>query len=382
MTMQLHWTRALVATLMGCSLSLGLFAAGDAQAQATQAAPAATVGAAPEIKPDDTNAQRAKSQPGNNAPMWRDVRGSGDKPGVTTLPGLEKGVLIQAATRYPGTDYTTAGEAWRQIRNRFIIPYGGSLILISLLAVALFYFTKGPIGGHVANTGRKIERFTPFERAAHWTNAIAWVVLAVSGIVMAFGKFFLLPIIGGTLFGYLTYILKTMHNLVGPLFAVSLLIVIFTFARDNLPRAGDLKWLFKLGGMLSSDHSVPSHRFNAGEKVLMWLGVVVVGLTCVASGLVLDKLIPWIPDTRANMQVAAIVHGVSTLIMIAFFIGHIYMGTVGTRDAYQAMRTGYVDEGWAQEHHRLWADDVRAGKIPAQRSVVPGVEATTTLSTR
>ena len=55
-----------------------------------------------------------------------------------------------------------------------------------------------------ADTGRLIERFTHFERAAHWTNAITFVVLAVSGAVMAFGKFFLLPIIGGTLFGWLT----------------------------------------------------------------------------------------------------------------------------------------------------------------------------------
>jgi formate dehydrogenase subunit gamma len=54
-----------------------------------------------------------------------------------------------------------------------------------------------------------IERFTPLERAAHWTNASAFVVLAVSGIVMAFGKFFLLPVLGATLFGWLTYALKT-----------------------------------------------------------------------------------------------------------------------------------------------------------------------------
>jgi len=32
------------------------------------------------------------------------------------------------------------------------------------------------------------------------------------------------------------------------------------------------------------------------------------------------------------------------------------------------MKTGYVDEGWAEEHHRLWAEDIQAGKIPAQRS--------------
>jgi formate dehydrogenase subunit gamma len=95
----------------------------------------------------------------------------------------------------------------------------------------------------VPDTGRKIERFTPFERAAHWSNAIAFVVLAVSGIVMAFGKFFLLPVMGATLFGWLSYALKTVHNFAGPLFAVSLLVVFFTFVRDNLPAKGDLHWL-------------------------------------------------------------------------------------------------------------------------------------------
>jgi formate dehydrogenase subunit gamma len=32
------------------------------------------------------------------------------------------------------------------------------------------------------------------------------------------------------------------------------------------------------------------------------------------------------------------------------------------------MRTGYVDEAWAREHHQYWAEDIRAGKIPVQRS--------------
>ena len=44
------------------------------------------------------------------------------------------------------------------------------------------------------------------------------------------------------------------------------------------------------------------------------------------------------------------------------------MGTLGMKGAFSAMRTGYVDEAWAREHHAYWAEDIRAGKIPAQRS--------------
>lgn len=320
--------------------------------------------------PDESNAQRAKSQPGNNAPFWRGVRESGNVPGFTTLPDNEGATLIQHFTRYPGSDFTTAGEAWRQVRNRWIVPYGGALLAIVVLAVALFYWRKGTLGHAENAANRHIERFTPFERAAHWTNAAAFVVLVISGIVMAFGKYFLLPIFGATLFGWLSYALKTAHNFAGPLFAVSVVIVFITFVKDNMPRAGDGAWLRKGGGMLSGQE-VPSHRFNAGEKVVFWLGVFGLGAIVVGSGLVLDKLIPGLTYARADMQIASMIHAVAAVLMMCMFIGHIYLGTIGTRGTFRAMRDGYVDEAWAQEHHALWADDVRAGKISARRSASP-----------
>ena len=356
------------------ALVLGLASAG---AWAQQTAPA-TAGVQSanifEVAPDaatdpnyanQSNAERAKVQPGNNAPMWRAV-GQGST-GVTNFPYAEYGTLIQPFVQYPGSRLTNAGEAWRQVRNHWLIPYGGSLLLIVLVAIGLFYWRKGTLQLHGAETGRKIERFTPFERAAHWANAIAFVSLAVSGIVMAFGKFFILPVIGSTLFGWLTYALKNLHNFMGPLFAVSLVVVILTFVRDNLPAKEDITWLLKGGGLLGS-HEVPSHRFNAGEKVLFWGGVFLFGLIVVGSGLVLDKLVPGLAYFRSDMQVAHMIHAAAAIVMMAMFMGHIYMGTVGMSGAYQAMKTGYVDETWAKEHHELWHDDIQAGKIPAQRS--------------
>lgn len=347
----------------------GLAAAQAAPAASAPAVTAATEG--PATAADETNAERAKSQPYNNAPFWRAVRESGKEAGTTSLPGIEKGVLIQEFVQYPGTKFTTAGEAWREVRNRWIIPYGGGLLLIVLLAIALFYKAKGAIDVHGAETGRKIERFTYFERAAHWTNAVTFVILALSGAVMAFGKFVLLPLVGGTLFGWLTYSLKTLHNFAGPVFAVSLVVVFVTFIRDNFPSKVDLVWLKKGGGLFNGEH-VPSHRFNAGEKIVFWGGVFFLGAIVVGSGLVLDKLIPGLAYTRGDMQIAHMIHGVSTILMMAMFLGHIYLGTLGMKGAYGAMRTGYVDETWAREHHELWHDDIRAGKIPAQRSAPGG----------
>ncbi len=373
------WTGWLAAGLLGLA-SVGALA---------QSAPAPAVAGVQsanifEIAPDaakdpnyseQTNAERAKVQPGNNAPMWRAV-GQGAT-GVTNFPYAEYGTLIQPFVQYPGSRLTNAGEAWRQVRNHWLIPYGGSLLLIVLLAIGLFYWRKGTLQLHGAETGRQIERFTAFERAAHWANAFAFVALAVSGIVMAFGKFFILPVIGTTLFGWLTYVLKNLHNFVGPLFAVSLLVVIFTFVKDNLPAKEDITWLLKGGGLLGA-HEVPSHRFNAGEKVLFWGGVFLFGLIVVGSGLVLDKLVPGLAYFRSDMQIAHMIHLSAAVVMMAMFMGHIYMGTIGMSGAYKAMKTGYVDETWAKEHHELWYDDIKAGKIPAQRSATgPGAAAPT-----
>ena len=358
------------------ALLLGL----SAQAQ-DKAAPAVQSANIMDVKPDaaqqpgyaeQTNGERAKMQPGNNAPMWRAV-GSGVT-GYSSLPlsqAPEAGNLIQGFVQYPGSNLTNAGEAWRQVRNNWIIPYGGSLLFIVALAIAIFYWRKGMIRLHGAPTGRQIERFTPFERSAHWSNAIAFVVLAVSGLVMAFGKFILQPVIGDTLFGWLTYALKNAHNFAGPLFAVSLVVVFFTFVKDNMPAKGDLVWLLKGGGILSGKE-VPSHRFNAGEKIVFWGGVFFLGAIVVASGLMLDKLIPGLIYERSTMQMANMVHGVATVLMMAMFMGHIYIGTIGMEGAYDAMRTGYVDETWAKEHHELWHADIQAGKIPAHRSPESG----------
>jgi formate dehydrogenase subunit gamma len=297
----------------------------------------------------ETQQQRAQSQPYNNAPVWREVRSGKEE--YTSIKGRETGVLVQ-----------TYGETWRQLKNGWITPIVGWLIAAVVVVIGAFYKWRGSIRVRGDPTGRLIERFTPFERYTHWVVAISFVILGISGLVMMVGKYVLLPVIGYTLFAWLAQLSKHLHNFVGPVFIVSLLMFIVMFVKDNLPRLYDIKWFANLGGMISGEH-VPSGRFNAGEKVWFWIGVVVLSLIVSASGLVL--LFPNFDQVRAVMIEANVVHAVAAGAVMAISLGHIYLGTIGLEGAYEAMRNGYVDETWAREHHEYWYKDVKSGKVKA-----------------
>lgn len=292
--------------------------------------------------------QRQTTQPGNNSPVWRDVR-KGENPYQTTqVRGIETNILVQPA-----------GETWRQIRNGQVTLYGGIILIAVLLVVFGYYRWKGALKLRDKPTGRFIERFSDWERIVHWSTAISFVILAVSGIVLLFGKYLILPIFGYSVFSWIAILGKNLHNFVGPLFVLCLLAMIVTYVKDNLWRAVDINWFKKAGGLFNGEH-VPSGRFNAGEKVWFWFGVILLGLVSSVSGLVLD--FPNFDQTRSVMQWANVVHAVSAVLFIAMALSHIYLGTIGAEGAYESMRLGLVDEMWAKEHHEIWYEEVKAGK--------------------
>ena len=330
------------------------------------ALPAAAQAPAP-ADPIKDQQKRTVDQPGNNAPVWREVKSG--QPNSTSAPGREAGVLVQQQARFPGQDgMTTAGEAWRKFRNGPITFYGGWLVVVVAAIIAAIYFTLGPIKLHDKPSGRMIERFSLTERWAHWVMAISFCVLGVSGLIIIFGKHVLLPVIGYTLFAWLSSLAKNLHNFVAPLFIVSLLVFIVIYVKDNLPEKGDLAW-FAQGWKIFKGEHMPSGRFNAGEKAWFWGGVVVLSLIISASGLVL--LFPNFDQVRATMQQASVVHAVAALLVIAAGLGHIYMGTIGMEGAYGNMRDGVTDETWAKEHHENWYNDVKSGKVAAKSGAVP-----------
>lgn len=309
--------------------------------QASAAEPAAPMQDAKAVA-----AQAQATPPHNASATWREVRSGAE--GFTTVKGTETGVLV-----------SSQGNTWRAIRNGLITPYGGAAVILVAAAIFLFYARKGEIKLQHPRTGRKVARFTPNERRAHWVVAISFVCLAFSGIVLLFGKHILLWLLGYTLFAWLAGFSKNLHIIAGFFFLLGVIPLFAMFFKDNLWHKSDAEWIRKAGGLASGEH-VPSRRFNFGEKVWFWAGLCFFGLIMIVSGLALT--FPNLFDTRAAMQYAQIVHATSACLVIAMSLGHIYMGTIGMEGSFEAMKTGEVDESWAKEHHEIWYQEEVAGK--------------------
>ena len=350
-------------------LVLSFVLAGAAIGQPTTAQRQSATPQQDPVSPDQqTQQERQVTQPGNNAPVWRDVQSG--KPSFTSIPGRETNILIQPQARFPGQEHrSTAGEAWRQFRNGPVTFYGGWLVLLACLAIGGLYFAKGPVKLHDKPTGRLIPRFNSVEQIVHWATAISFCVLGISGLIMLFGKYILLPVIGYTLFAWLTALGKNLHNFVAPFFIVSVLAMVVIFIRDNLPKAYDWMWFSKTWAFFARGEHIPSGRFNAGEKAWFWLGVIGLSIAVSWSGVIL--LFPNFDQTRAVMQDAWIWHASAALLYIAIALGHIYMGTIGVEGAYGNMRTGYTDETWAKEHHEYWYNEVKSGRPESAGGAVP-----------
>lgn len=294
--------------------------------------------------------EQQRNQPLNNSPFWGAAAQGVE--GYTTVQGRETGVLINKS-----------GETWRLIRNERIIQIGGWAVALGFLGVIAMYLIKGPIKLPEARTGKLIERFTSAERLAHWTMAFTFVALALTGLLLMFGKYVLAPVFGMSVFAWFASISMVIHNFIGPLFAVSVVVFFIMYVKDNMPEKADIEWLKKGGGLFGH---APAGRFNMGEKVWFWGGVTVLGVVVSVTGLILD--FPNFDQDRLTMQQAHVFHASAALLFIVMSMGHIYIGSIGMEGALEAMRDGYVDETWAKAHHELWYDDVKAGKVPAVRS--------------
>jgi len=259
-----------------------------------------------------------------------------------------------------------AGRRWETYHEVYSHWIAGIAILGILLLLTTFYLWRGTLHFKGGRSGRKMLRFTAFERFVHWMTTVSFFVLALTGLNIAFGKKILLPLIGPDVFSTWTQAAKFAHNFIGFPFTIGVVLMFLVWVANNLPTRVDFEWMKRGGGMFGGEEP-PALRFNAGEKLIFWI---VVGGGGAAAGTGYILLFPFYGTGIAGMQTAQIIHSVVGMLYIAAILVHIYMGTLGTEGAFEGMWTGEVDVNWAKSHHSLWYKEQMAGG-ETTRSDVP-----------
>lgn len=302
----------------------------------------------------------------SDSEMWRKVRQGVS--GQVSIPDQNASLLVQSE-----------GDNWRNFRNGPLVTYGAYAMLGFVGLIVLFYLFRGKIRVDHGMSGQTITRFVSIERLAHWTLAISFIVLALTGLNILYGRYVLIPLFGAETFASVTATGKWLHNKVGFAFMLGLVMIILLWLRENIPNRHDLIWLAKGGGLFVKGVHPPSRKFNAGQKIIFWT-TVLGGISISLSGIAL--LFPYetnmfaktfgvvnsifgtsLPETLApihEMQLQTLWHSIMAMFLICVIVGHIYIGSIGMQGAFDAMGSGEVDINWAKEHHNLWVEEVMA----------------------
>lgn len=271
--------------------------------------------------------------------------------GITSVSGPVRDVFQQPE-----------GRDWRSFHNNPMTYGGGIYILGITFLVALFLAWRGRVPIAEGYSGQTIERFSYFERANHWLTATSFLIMAVTGLIILYGRYLIQPWLGAQAFGDLSLASAWIHMAFVIPFIAGVIAMAIMWAWENLPSRLDIEWLKRFGGFLRNDgHNPPARRFNAGQKIVFW-GVVLGAAGLLLSGLTL--MFPFFWAGYGGMQWAQVIHAIIGLLMIGLIIGHIYIGTVGMEGAIDAMWGGQVDRNWLKEHHSLWYRELEGPEPP------------------
>ncbi len=275
--------------------------------------------------------------------LWRDVRQRNSAmEGSSQIRSVDSNILINPQ-----------GDEWARFRVGTLVKFASITLLVIVVFLLLHYTIGGKIKIEGGRSGNMLPRFSDFERVVHWTLAIIFLFLAITGLMLLFGRSVMIPLLGHELFSLLASASKESHNLIGPIFLVSLVLIFIRFTARNMYARGDISWLLKGGGVFGKSH-VSGGFFNFGEKAWYWV-VILAGLVISVSGLIL--VMPNFGQGRVIMELSHTVHAISAIVLIAGSLGHIYLATAGTEGTLEGMKTGYVDLKWAETHHDQWAQE-------------------------
>jgi formate dehydrogenase subunit gamma len=354
-------------------------------------------GRPPELrdKPIKGNVPGAPLGNRSQADIWRALREG--RRGEVSIPDKKAGQLIRGAPeRLRSKDAIEAAMrtqdregsivSWVAFRKGPLATYGAYAMGGMIVLLALFFLIRGRVRIEHGTSGRLIERFNSIERIGHWTLAISFIVLALTGLNLLYGRQVLIPAIGSETYATITYYGKLAHNYVAFAFMAGLILVFVNWVWHNFPHWRDLVWLAKGGGLFTKGVHPSAKKFNAGQKIIFWL-VILCGVSISLSGIALmfpfqtamfAKTFTFLNTLGFNlptaispvqeMQYQSLWHSIVALFLVCIILAHIYIGSIGMQGAIDAMTTGKVDENWAMEHHDLWAKEV----ISAVHDDAPG----------
>ncbi|MEL6746740.1 MAG: formate dehydrogenase subunit gamma [Pseudomonadota bacterium] len=318
----------------------------------------------------------------SDADLWRYVRGQ-DVPNfdaTVSIPNKMAATLVQSQ-----------GDNWRAFRNGPLATYGAYALAAILGLLVVFFVVRGRVRIDAGKSEQTITRFTTIERFGHWLLAISFIALAITGLNVSYGRYFLPDLIGAEAFAQMTIAGKWIHNNAAWAFMLSLPLIFVMWVRHNIPSPRDITWFLKGGGLFGGGHP-DAKKFNAGQKIIFW-SVILLGTSVSLSGVALlfpyetammgktFAIINAVAGTELQtnlspiqeMQYQTLWHSIVALAMMVIVVAHIYIGSVGMEGAFDAMGNGEVDLNWAREHHNLWVADV-TGEAPHGHGHAGGVK--------
>ena len=180
-----------------------------------------------------------------------------------------------------------------------------------------------------------IPRFSRTERTLHWANALGFLFLLATGLVLYLPS---LSVLVGR-----RPLIKDMHFWGGIGWISLLAIVVLLGDRRGLLRAARELERF--------DHD----RLNVGQKINAIL-MAAFTILFLASGLLL-----WFGerDTRFRFASTVVLHDGLMFAALALFVGHLYLAVLhpATRHSLRGMTLGSVREDWARVHYPRWVSD-------------------------
>src|SRR6185437_15261096 len=191
-----------------------------------------------------------------------------------------------------------------------------------------------------------VRRFSRTERILHWANALGFLLLLATGLILYLPS---LAVLVGR-----RPLIQDIHFWSGVGWRSILVAIPLPGDRRGIARLArevdwfdrdDVRWLLRRS-------PAPQGRFNAGQKLNTALTAAFT-LLFLVSGLLL-----WFGerDTRFRFASTVVLHDGLMYVSLVLLVGHLYLTLIhpATRHALRGMTLGDVRVEWATRHHAKW----------------------------